>query len=89
MLNYFYFPSHLQGPALPEESVGMRSHNIVSNENSLYYINTLSNTFLKLVCSETIEDCDWQQLEQTLKHPRGGAVALMLPDDMVDMVDCA
>ena len=78
------------GPALPEESTGYNSYKIVSNDDSLYYINTWSNTFYKLVCSETIEiaNCCWEKLERKLEHPRKFAVAAMLPESMEHMADC-
>ena len=86
-LSGLIFP-FLLGPALPEEAVSTNAHKIVSKDESLYYINTFTNVFYKLVCSKSIEDCTWEKFGQTLEYPRQAAVALMLPDYMEDMVDC-
>ena len=76
------------GPALPEEAFDKDSEIIVSNEESLYYINTWDNVIYKLVCSETITDCSWRKLDQKLEFHRWGAIALMLPESLEDTIAC-
>ena len=78
------------GPELPQEVLLHGGHTIVSNGESLYYINTVVNVFYELICLESLSTCKWEQLyDAKLNYPRHLAVALMLPDDMADMVDCA
>ena len=77
----------LIGPTLPQESIG-NSYKFVSNEDSLYYINTWINLFYKLVCAETIASCYWEKLEQKLEQRRFQTIALMLPESMEHMADC-
>ena len=77
------------GPDLPQEVFTYGGHTIVSNGESLYYINTLVNVFYELICLESLSNCHWEPLyDAKLNYPRHLAVALMLPDDMADMVDC-
>ena len=77
------------GPDLPQEVELHYGHTIVSNGESLYYINTLVNVFYELICLESLSTCKWEQIyDAKLNYPRHLAVALMLPDDMADMVDC-
>lgn len=79
------------GPQLPYVSVEQYGHRIVSNEESLYYINTFGNMFYKLMCPdpELLSNCYWESLiNAELKYPRSWAVALMLPEDMLNMVNC-
>ena len=78
-----------RGPELPQEVLLHGGHTIVSNGESLYYINTLVNVFYELICLQSLTNCTWTQLyDAKLNYPRHLAVALMLPDDMADMVDC-
>ena len=78
------------GPMLPDGIAMGSGHTIVSNGESLYYINTFYNEFYELICLESLTNCTWARLyDAKLNYPRHYAVALMLPDDMVDMVDCA
>ena len=77
------------GPDLPHEVFMHDGHTIVSNGESLYYINTFVNVFYELICPGSLTNCYWEPLyEAKLNYPRHLAVALMLPDDMADMVDC-
>ena len=75
------------GPPPPFDS--LLGHKIVSNEQSLYYLNTFTNEFYQLMCPELLSNCYWEQLTNAkLRYSRLRAVAFMLPSDMLSMVDC-
>ena len=75
------------GPPPPFDS--LLGHKIVSNEESLYYLNTFTNEFYQLMCPELLSNCYWEQLTNAkLRYSRLRAVAFMLPNDMLSMVDC-
>ena len=57
-------------------------HQLVSNGDTVYYINTEDNIFLELKCSGSIQDCDWIKMDQKLEFPRSNAVATLIPDHL-------
>ena len=58
-------------------------HQMVSNGDSLFYINTVNNIFLRLECT-SLQDCHWITMEQKLEFPRYGAVVSLVPDELVE-----
>ena len=68
-----------KGPDLPE-SYDLRGHQIVFQDNALFYINTKDNVILKLDC-ELIDACTWIPLPQILKKIRKHAVVALIPED--------
>ena len=77
-------PTWIPGPSLPEE-YSYFGHQMVSYGDTLIYINTLNNEFLKLKCEDkNIQSCSWIQMSQKLKHPRQFAMVSLIPDDLTD-----
>ena len=72
----------ISGPSLPDfYSDG--AHQLVSNGETLFYINTEDNVFLRMDC-ESINSCMWIEMEQKLRIPRFGAVAKLIPDHLAE-----
>ena len=69
------------GPRLPEQFD--YDDKIISNDDSLYFVNTNSNLFLKLDCTEDLT-CKWNKMEQKLEVPRANGVAVLIPDELTD-----
>ena len=70
------------GPLLPSSWSSDNPKNadaIVSDYDTLYYINTWQNLFLKLECSA---ECEWKNLNIQLKTPRINAVVALIPDNL-------
>ena len=59
-------------------------HQMVSNGDTLFYINTSENVFLQLVCYESLEDCHWKTLASKLQIPRASAFATLIPDHLAN-----
>ena len=72
----------ISGPSLPDFYYD-DAHQLVSNGETLFYINTYDNVFLKMEC-ESINSCMWIEMEQKLQIPRFGAVAKLIPDHLAD-----
>ena len=68
-----------QGPDLPE-SYDLRGHQIVSQDDVLFYINTKDNAILLLEC-EMLNDCKWTQLPQKLEFIRKQAIVALIPEE--------
>ena len=68
-----------EGPTLPE-TYSFGQH-IVSDDFSLYYINTWENKLRRLNCVRPTE-CQWISLGLTLKTPRHSAVVSLIPDNL-------
>ena len=73
------------GPSVPQ---AVRNPASVSLGNSVVLIGGLlgselssSDQLNELVC-DADSWCSWVTLEQTLKHPRWGHVAMLIPDDL-------
>ena len=58
-------------------------HQMVSNGDSLFYINTYYNIFLRLDCT-SLQDCHWITMEQKLEFRRADAVVSLVPDELVE-----
>ena len=58
-------------------------HQMVSNGDILFYINTVDNIFLRLECT-SLQDCQWITMEQKLEIRRGVAVVSLVPDELVE-----
>ena len=71
------------GPSLPGEW-SWSGHQMVSNGDTLFYINTSENVFLQLVCYESLEDCHWKTLASKLQIPRASAFATLIPDHLAN-----
>ena len=74
------------GPSVPQ---AVRNPASVSLGNSVVLIGGLlgselssSDQLNELVCDA--DSCSWVTLEQTLKHPRWGHVAMLIPDDLAE-----
>ena len=79
-------PIWVRGPdLLVSEPFGEfnRGHHIVSNGETLYYINTIQPLFLRLECS-SIEDCHWIELNRELLNPRNAGIVALVPDELTD-----
>ena len=73
------------GPPLPSSWSYDNPKNadaIVSDYDTLYYINTWQNLFLKLECSQCSAECEWKTLNIQLKTPRINAVVALIPDNL-------
>ena len=60
---------------------------MVSNGDTLFYINTVDNVFLQLTCTESLADCHWNILADTadtlapkLQIPRKFPFVTIIPD---------
>ena len=54
---------------------------MVSNGDTIFYVNTVDNIFLQLDC-QSLQDCQWIFMEQKLEFPRTDAVVTLVPDDL-------
>ena len=72
----------ISGPSLPDFYYD-DAHQLVSNGETLFYINTEDNVFLRMDC-ESINSCMWIEMEQKLHIPRFGAVAKLIPDHLAE-----
>ena len=72
----------ISGPSLPDFYYD-GAHELVSNGETLFYINTYDNVFLRMEC-ESINSCMWIEMEQKLQIPRYGAVAKLIPDHLAE-----
>ena len=68
---------------MPEDYAGS-GHEIVSDGNTVYYVNTKSNVILKLECSCDLESCGWTEMEQKLSNPRSYSLAFLVDDELTD-----
>ena len=80
LLKFSFFNS---GPSLPDDYDGT-GHQLVSNGDSLFYINTNENIFLQLQCHHLLQNCYWITMEQKLEIPRKYAVVSLVPDELVE-----
>ena len=81
------FPEWINGPiTLPINNsnveVGL-GHQIVSNDEYLYYINTYQNLFYQLECGH-VNACNWTKLEMGLDYHRTSAIVSLVPNEFVD-----
>ena len=74
-------PQWIQGASLPDYYYDNRGHQMVSNNEILFYINTNDNIFLRLDC-QSLQDCHWISLDQKLEFPRVNAVVSLIPDNL-------
>ena len=71
------------GPDLPGSYDG-DSHKIVSDGETVYYVNTKSNVILRLDCPSDLSSCKWTTLEQKLSFPRSSSLAFLVPDELTE-----
>ena len=79
-------PKWVQGPELLTTNIGggfNRGHHIVSNEETLFYINTMKGLILRLECS-SIENCQWVELNRQFQFLRNAGVVALVPDELTD-----
>ena len=55
---------------------------LVSNGETLFYINTLENVFYRLEYTTFTEGFKWTKMNQTLENPRNFAVGVLIPDSL-------
>ena len=72
----------IEGPSL-EEHYSHEGHQMVSNGDFVYYINTYSNVIFILDCRIDLS-CRWIKMQQKLDFPRLGAVAVLVPDELTE-----
>ena len=71
------------GPSLPAYDIPFTSgHQMVSNGNNLFYINTVDNVILQLTCTNLLEDCQWNIIASKLEIPRQSAFVTLIPDHL-------
>ena len=70
------------GPDIPGEYLS-NGRQLVSNGETLFFIHTSRNIFLKLQC-DTLKDCHWVSMEQRLQHTRDGAVVVLIPNHLTN-----
>ena len=68
---------------MPDDYDGT-GHQLVSNGDSLFYINTNENIILQLQCHHLLQNCYWITMEQKLEIPRKYAVVSLVPDELVE-----
>ena len=61
-----------------------KGHKMVSNGDTLFYINTVDNVILQLTCTNSLEDCQWNILPSKLEIPRKSAFVTLIPDHLTD-----
>ena len=71
----------ISGPSLP--NYYHDAHELVSNGETLFYVNTYDNVFLRMEC-ESINSCIWIEMEQKLQIPRSNAVVKLIPDHLAE-----
>ena len=71
----------VSGTSLPDYYYDNRGHQMVSNNDILFYINTNDNIFLRLDC-QSLQDCHWISMDQKLEFPRVNAVVSLIPDTL-------
>ena len=77
-------PRWKSGPDLPR-TFEMKGHQMVSNGQNVFYINTISKDIFRLECSSTmISTCQWTELQQKLQYSRKMSVALLVPDGLTE-----
>ena len=75
--------SNFLGPELPE-NYHRFGHEIVSNGETVYYVNTVDKVILKLDCPTDLKSCKWTILEQKLESSRQRALAFIVPDELTE-----
>ena len=73
----------ISGPDLPD-SYRWSGTQMVSNGDTLFFVNTYDNVFLRLECGESLQDCQWITMQQKLEFPRGNAFATLISDYLTD-----
>ena len=80
-------PQWIRGPDLLVSTTGggfNRGHHIVSNEETLFYINTIKSLILRLECS-SIENCQWVELNRQFQFiTRNAGIVALVPDELTD-----
>ena len=58
---------------------------IVSDGNTVYYVNTLTNFILKMECqSDLLASCGWTRMEQKLSDTRFCSLAFLVDDELTE-----
>ena len=72
----------IPGPDLPDYS--WTGTQMISNGDTLFYINTYVNVFLRMECGEWLHTCQWINMQQKLEFTRKNAFATLVPDYLTD-----
>ena len=74
----------ISGPDLPSQYAPEGSE-LVSNGDTLFYVNTIENVFLQLTCEESLlESCQWKTLSSHLQYSRLGSFVTLIPDSLAN-----
>ena len=73
----------ISGPDLTDE-YNLTGSALVSNGETLFYVNTINNVFLQLICEASLEDCHWKTLASRLQDSRYGAFVTLIPDSLAN-----
>ena len=73
----------ISGPDLPGEYEPSGSA-LVSNGETLFYVNTINNVFLQLLCEGSLESCQWNTLASHLQYSRFGSFVTLIPDSLAN-----
>ena len=76
-------PQWISGPDLPGEYEPKGSE-LVSNGETLFYVDTIENVFLQLICEASLEDCHWKTLASHLQYSRLGSFVTLIPDSLAN-----
>ena len=71
------------GPDLPGQYEPTGSE-LVSNGETLFYVNTFENVFLQLICEGSLESCQWNTLASHLQYLRFGSFVTLIPDSIAN-----
>ena len=77
-------PEWIQGPPLPEKHNWI-GHQMVASDDTLFYINTNHNIFMRLECQD-IYNCQWIEMTQKLQIRRSFALISLIPDEWTECV---
>ena len=73
----------ISGPDLTDE-YNYSGSALVSNGETLFYVNTINNVFLQLLCEGSLESCQWNTLASHLQYSRFGSFVTLIPDSLAN-----
>ena len=72
------------GPNLPNLSDGeyppYYGHSIVSNDETVYYANSVTLEMFRLECNGDLDSCQWKRLLQKIEIIRPSPFTTLIPD---------
>ena len=69
---------------LPGPVHDLRGQLLVSNGETLFYINTVENVFFRLEWTNFVDGFQWIPMDVRLETPRVFAVGVLIPDELTD-----